>query len=179
VVYNVIIDVDNPQLKLRPGMTANVNFTVASADNVLKMPNAALRYRPPDTKPEEIQKLLSSFPNTVSADTHQTEGGKMSSEGLSGSKKSENQQGSQGRAENGATADSGKSVPGASGNGFFRARSGKLLGRQGGGAEAVVKPSTSERYGINADCIIPQSRSPEAKLDMIWVDSNGRPNRDA
>ncbi len=54
-----MIDVDNPALKLRPGMTANVNFTVASTDNVLKVANSALRYRPSDKNPEEIQKLLS------------------------------------------------------------------------------------------------------------------------
>ena len=46
VVYNVIIDVDNPQLKLRPAMTANVSFTVASAYNVLRVANSALRYHP-------------------------------------------------------------------------------------------------------------------------------------
>ena len=46
VTYNVIIDVANPGLKLRPGMTANVTFTVAEAQNVLKIANAALRYQP-------------------------------------------------------------------------------------------------------------------------------------
>ena len=69
VVYNVMIDVDNPALKLRPGMTANVNFTVSSTDDVLKVANAALRYRPSDKNPEEIQKLLTSLSGEVSADT--------------------------------------------------------------------------------------------------------------
>ena len=61
VVYNVIIDVDNPQLKLRPAMTANVSFTVASAHNVLRVANSALRYRPSEMSPEAIQKLLESM----------------------------------------------------------------------------------------------------------------------
>jgi hypothetical protein len=65
VVYNVMIDVDNPALKLRPGMTANVNFTVASTDNVPKVANAALRYRPSDKNPEEIQKLLARFQASI------------------------------------------------------------------------------------------------------------------
>jgi HlyD family secretion protein len=46
VVYDVIINVDNPQLKLRPGMTATVTFTVAGVEDTLKVANAALRYQP-------------------------------------------------------------------------------------------------------------------------------------
>ncbi|MFN8007938.1 MAG: efflux RND transporter periplasmic adaptor subunit [Terriglobia bacterium] len=60
VVYNVIIEVENPQLKLRPAMTANVSFTVASAHDVLWVANSALRYRPPGLSPEEVQRLLES-----------------------------------------------------------------------------------------------------------------------
>jgi len=48
VTYDVVITVANPDLKLFPGMTANVNILVAKHDNVLKVPNAALRFRPPD-----------------------------------------------------------------------------------------------------------------------------------
>ncbi len=46
VTYPVLIDVDNPELQLKPGMTANVSIPVESATNVLKIPNAALRFRP-------------------------------------------------------------------------------------------------------------------------------------
>lgn len=46
VTYDAIIRVKNPELKLRPGMTANVTIRVAHKENVLKLPNAALRYRP-------------------------------------------------------------------------------------------------------------------------------------
>ena len=46
VVYNVIIDVENLDLMLRPSMTANVTFTVSKEKNVIKIANAALRYRP-------------------------------------------------------------------------------------------------------------------------------------
>ncbi len=45
VTYDAVIDVDNSELKLRPGMTANVNFIFANRDNVLRVPNAALRFR--------------------------------------------------------------------------------------------------------------------------------------
>ncbi len=47
VTYNAIIDFKNPDLKLFPGMTAYVTIPVATAEDALKVPNAALRYRPP------------------------------------------------------------------------------------------------------------------------------------
>jgi HlyD family secretion protein len=47
VTYDAVIDVDNPELKLKPGMTANVTFIYAEKDDVLKVPNAALRFKPP------------------------------------------------------------------------------------------------------------------------------------
>ena len=47
VTYDAVIDVDNSDLKLRPGMTANVTITYAQRDEVLAVPNAALRFRPP------------------------------------------------------------------------------------------------------------------------------------
>ena len=46
VTYPAVIDVANPELKLRPGMTATVTVTTARLENVLRVPNAALRYRP-------------------------------------------------------------------------------------------------------------------------------------
>jgi HlyD family secretion protein len=52
VTYDVVIQVKNPELKLRPGMTANASILVAHRDNVLKIPNAALRFRPDFIKRE-------------------------------------------------------------------------------------------------------------------------------
>jgi HlyD family secretion protein len=46
VTYSTVIDVPNPELKLKPGMTANVNVEIARRDNVLRIPNAAIRFRP-------------------------------------------------------------------------------------------------------------------------------------
>jgi HlyD family secretion protein len=46
VTYNVIIDVANPDEKLKPGMTANLTITIDERNNVLKVPNAALRFTP-------------------------------------------------------------------------------------------------------------------------------------
>lgn len=56
VTYTAVIDVDNPELKLKPGMTANVTVIVAERKNVLKVPNAALRFRPSLT-PEQQKRV--------------------------------------------------------------------------------------------------------------------------
>jgi HlyD family secretion protein len=53
VTYDTIIEFANPDLKLFPGMTAYVTIPVASAQNVVKVPNTALRYKPP-MPPEQI-----------------------------------------------------------------------------------------------------------------------------
>src|SRR5688572_28157108 len=46
VTYNVAIEVSNPEEKLKPGMTTNLTFTIDERNNVLKVPNAALRVTP-------------------------------------------------------------------------------------------------------------------------------------
>ena len=48
ITYTVVISADNPELRLLPGMTANVEIRVSDRANVLKVPSAALRFRPPD-----------------------------------------------------------------------------------------------------------------------------------
>ena len=60
VTYNTVIDFDNPDLKLFPGMTAYITIPVATASNVLRVPNGALRYKP-DLKAEEIRALLQKY----------------------------------------------------------------------------------------------------------------------
>ncbi len=56
VTYDTVIGVSNPELKLKPGMTANVSIVVAHRDDVLQIKNAALRYRPPDATPIETRR---------------------------------------------------------------------------------------------------------------------------
>ncbi len=46
VTYDVVVQVDNPDLKLKPGMTANVSVLLAHREGVLRLPNAALRFQP-------------------------------------------------------------------------------------------------------------------------------------
>lgn len=52
VTYNVVVGVDNRDLRLKPGMTANVSIVVAQKEQTLKVPNAALRFVPPKSEKE-------------------------------------------------------------------------------------------------------------------------------
>jgi HlyD family secretion protein len=59
VTYDVVIGVANPDLKLFPGMTANVKILIDRHKDVLKVPNAALRFRPADATPKKTQRPAS------------------------------------------------------------------------------------------------------------------------
>jgi len=61
VTYDTVIEVSNPDLRLKPGMTANVSIIIAEREDVLKAPNAALRFRPPEVL-EKIAAAASGRP---------------------------------------------------------------------------------------------------------------------
>jgi HlyD family secretion protein len=67
ITYNVVVAVDNQDLRLKPGMTANVAIVVAQKDQVLKVPNAALRFTPPKSGETE-GKSFGGHPSSVGAD---------------------------------------------------------------------------------------------------------------
>ncbi len=58
VTYDAVIDVDNQDHALRPGMTANVTFVLEQVENVVKIPNAALRFKP---SREQMMALAEKF----------------------------------------------------------------------------------------------------------------------
>jgi HlyD family secretion protein len=60
VTYNTIIDFDNPQMKLFPGMTAYITIPVADAAGVLRVPNGALRYKP-DMSADQVRALYKEY----------------------------------------------------------------------------------------------------------------------
>lgn len=60
VTYNTIIDFDNPQMKLFPGMTAYITIPVADASNALRVPNGALRYKP-DMTADQVRALYKQY----------------------------------------------------------------------------------------------------------------------
>ena len=57
VTYNAVARIDNKEFLLKPGMTASVQFLVSRQENVLTIPNMAMRFKPPDQK-DEAQDLL-------------------------------------------------------------------------------------------------------------------------
>lgn len=60
VTYDAIIDFANPGRRVFPGMTAFVTIPVATVTNVLKIPNSALRYKPP-LSPDELKSVLAKY----------------------------------------------------------------------------------------------------------------------
>src|SRR6185437_12617192 len=69
VTYTTVVDFANPDTKLYPGMTAYVNIPVASANNVVRVPNGALRYKP-DLDATQVSTLLQQA--GISADAGRT-----------------------------------------------------------------------------------------------------------
>jgi HlyD family secretion protein len=65
VTYDTVISVTNADYKLKPGMTANVSVIVAQRDDALKVPNAVLRFRPPDSAIVLTNPITST--NTIAA----------------------------------------------------------------------------------------------------------------
>jgi len=65
VTYNVVAMVDNDDGTLLPGMTANINFVVNQKKDVLRVPNAALRYQPKDIESNADSKLTKSANQSV------------------------------------------------------------------------------------------------------------------
>ncbi len=60
VTYTTVVNAANPDLKLRPGMTATVSIVVGEAKNAVKVPNSALRFTP-SLPQEELQKIYASM----------------------------------------------------------------------------------------------------------------------
>ena len=76
VTYDAVITVTNADYKLKPGMTANVSIIVAHRLDVVKVPNAALRFRPPENAIVQTNVVAEAAPAT-----NQTAGGKERGKG--------------------------------------------------------------------------------------------------
>jgi len=84
VTYDTVIGVSNPDLKLKPGMTANVSILIAHRDNVLQIKNAALRYRHADATPTEARSTSASSPSGASSGGRERRSGERTVYVLSG-----------------------------------------------------------------------------------------------
>lgn len=79
VTYKAVLTTENPELLLRPGMTATAEITVEQVENAISVPNQALRFQPPvagDDAEEEsfFQKLIPRRPNFRPASPHESRG---------------------------------------------------------------------------------------------------------
>ena len=174
VVYNVMIDVDNPQLKLRPAMTANVTFTVAREEDTLKIANAALRYRPADKDREEIEKMLP--PLSASASTEQpTDSAKSMSAASDRPPDSV-------REERRRRGPEGQRPKGKGRGRGWRGRRGGRPSSSGPAGERanlrpVIRTSTIELYGIQAGPKIhfPAAEQSRPRGAILWVLQDDKP----
>jgi HlyD family secretion protein len=111
VSYPVIIEVPNPGERLRPKMTANVTIDVAQVRDVLRIPNAALRFKPADEKPAATGTSAGQRTSTQSRTDTQTAststGGAASTGGEAGAADGGRRHRRFGGAEGGATGTQG------------------------------------------------------------------------
>ena len=114
VNYTVIIDVPNPDLKLLPGMTANITVMVQEVKDILKVPATALRFSPPQ---EYLDALERNLPDSIKKKREMwaNRGGNSAMGGQGGSAGSSRQGGSMGGMMGGG-------MPGSSGGGEMRRR---------------------------------------------------------
>lgn len=66
VTYDVVVEFDNPDFRLKPGMTANVSIVIEKREQVLKVPSSALRFTPPKAVREEQGAAVGDRPSPTS-----------------------------------------------------------------------------------------------------------------
>jgi HlyD family secretion protein len=160
VTYSAVIDVTNTDLKLRPGMTANITVPVARRDNVLTVPNAALRFKP-NLSDAELQQKIDQRRQERDAQ-RQAQGGQEGQQGAGGNSNAQGQeqqpnapsaqgqdqrQGNENRQRSGG-APGGQSGQGAQGGQQSGAGSGQR--RQGQMIWILTGPKTIEPRFVRA-----------------------------
>jgi HlyD family secretion protein len=149
ITYPVIIEVPNPEGKLRPSMTANVTVEVATVRDVLRVPNAALRFKPetkPDTKPGE------AAPRGATGRTGATGAtGPQSASGGTGQDQGEGRARWRRRSDTGQAGGAGGEGGAGNGSSFERATadrsaSGLAGALPGGGPRGIGRRNTQTVY---------------------------------
>jgi HlyD family secretion protein len=120
VTYTTIVDAENPELKLRPGMTATVSIITGEAKGVLRVPNGALRFTP--TLPaEELVKIMKEAGEKMFA-KRQAEGGPGQTQGSTSSQTPQSTQSAQGGAQTMMFSQAGGMSQGMGGTGSGQRR---------------------------------------------------------
>jgi HlyD family secretion protein len=196
--YSVIIYVDNARLELKPGMTANIGITVAKQDNVIRIPNAAMRYLPPGVTRDDVAAMLqksgpmtTSTPEPSPAPAKAEASPEPSAMAMPTPAPSDQGQGEaiRGGFLNGGNGgawqgNGGQGQPGAGGRFGNRANGGAGAGqgvnRSPGQQQAVTKPGTSRTTEVAglapgqmwdpAEKIqFPRQRQRSTRPSIVWV----------
>jgi HlyD family secretion protein len=137
VTYSTVISAPNPNYKLKPGMTANVTIEIARRENVLRVPAAALRFRP-------TADIFAALKQEVPPELNRGFG--------------------RGGPGGGPGAQGRPGFNGASGGeGADRRRDGQSDDRQGGGTRAGDRPAGSPQGGRDSANLTPEQREARRK----------------
>ena len=157
VTYSTVISVPNPDLKLKPGMTANVNIEIARRSNVLRIPNAALRFRPTtDTFAALNQPVPPEFERMMAGGRGQFgRGGQAGGGQAGGSSQSAPAAGTQARPQ--GSASPGTSPPQQSAQQGSTGGAGTSQARGGGDAAGGERATANGRGGFDPN-MTPEER---------------------
>jgi HlyD family secretion protein len=187
VSYVTMIDVPNTDMRLRPGMTANVTVEVARADDTLRVPTSAVRFTP---TPEVFAALGQPVPETLNAEHGRTGRDNATASAAPGGGRGEGPavNATDGRGRQGATPNAtdgrgrpdqrasaadggGRGGAGAREGGGARDRGGA---RDGGGASDGGAPSDDQRAALRARL---QQMTPEERQAFFAARGGGRGGR--
>jgi len=158
VTYDTIIDFSNPAGKLFPGMTAYVTIPVATAQDVLKIPNGALRFKP-DMKPDEIKALYQKYGIDLG-------GGRKGGSGKSGS---DNATGDSSQTASASGDNAGQPGGGTEGTVTpHRNGSGGANAAEGGPAGGNRNRGGAQTSNGGNDGAAATAREPRATYAVVW-----------
>lgn len=164
VTYTTIVDVDNPGMKLRPGMTATVSIIAGEAKGVLRVPNSALRFTP-DLAAEEMKMIMEETRQKIMA-KRQAEGGGPATE-AGQQQAAPTAQGSGQRMM--LFSQGGNLSQGAGGTGARRPSVVWFLDEKGKLSLAFIRPGVTD----NTYTEIVRSDLKEGQLVVVGYDSGG------
>jgi HlyD family secretion protein len=166
VTYDTIIEFDNPEEKLLPGMTAYVTIPVASARDIVKIPNGSLRYRP-ELSESERRTLLEKYgllPQQTQTQEAQLASPAGSPQSQAGNQAQASERGSQGQGRQEAGTDSESREA-------RRARFMAMRGQQGGAArpEGMMGPRPDAATQREGEWQIVWKLTPDKQLRPVRI----------
>jgi len=171
VTYTAVISVANPEQKLMPGMTANITIPVARREDVLRVPNAALRFKPDltDQQQKDLQAKIDAFRQAQQAqasndtDTSKSQAQPAEAQAAAASPGTANPDSGKPHQKD-RTADSGKRpADGQSADANSSGDKGKRR-HQASGADEKAASTPSDNQNSNSDSGAPRRhRSPDAQ----------------